>query len=108
LSSQHAALDLGRDLDNPSVESEIRNDLGDTCRLAGDDRAAAEQYQIALALASGCADRYQQGRAAFGIARMRRAAGDDDAARAQAAQAWAVLADLGVPEAADVRAFLRD
>jgi tetratricopeptide (TPR) repeat protein len=72
----------------------------------GEARTALAQYRGALALASQAGDRFEQARALDGAARALATAGQRGQARAHWQQALAIFSDLGVPEAAQVRARL--
>ncbi|MGW0436758.1 AfsR/SARP family transcriptional regulator [Micromonospora sp. NPDC003197] len=102
----HAALELVRRLNAPSREAEIHNDLGEAHRTAEDGTSALGPYQAALAMAVRCGDRFQQGRATFGIAQVLRTFGDHEGAHRHGTQAMKIFSGLGVPETTAVAAFL--
>jgi tetratricopeptide (TPR) repeat protein len=102
----HRALAISRETGDRSLETETLSALGDTLHDMGEARTALAQYRGALALASQAGDRFEQARALDGAARALATAGQRGQARAHWQQALAIFSDLGVPEAAQVRARL--
>jgi tetratricopeptide (TPR) repeat protein len=98
------ALALGRRIGDADVETATLNDLGLVQRLAGRD--GSDHHRAARAGATRTGDRYQQARALDGLAAAARAAGEVEQARQWWREALELFADLGVPEAGDVRGEL--
>jgi tetratricopeptide (TPR) repeat protein len=72
----------------------------------GEAGPALARFRAALALASQAGDRFEQARALDGAARVLATASQPGQARAHWQRALAIFSDLGVPEAAQVRARL--
>jgi hypothetical protein len=70
--------------------------------------AAAARHRAALALTRHSGDRYEYARALDGLARAMAALGEHADARQHIREALAVYQRLGVPEAADARAFSKE
>jgi hypothetical protein len=77
-----------------------------SCWRPGNPAPARAQHAAALALASQAGDRCEQARAHNGLARSHDAEGDPVQAGDHWRRALARYTDLGLPEAADVRAQL--
>ncbi|GGS60077.1 AfsR/SARP family transcriptional regulator [Actinokineospora fastidiosa] len=95
------ALAIAREVGDRCEECTVLNDLGTVHLAVGDPEEALAAHRAALDLALAIPDRYQQGRAHHGIGA---ALGRDD--RAHWRRALEIYADLGVPEADEVRAAL--
>jgi tetratricopeptide (TPR) repeat protein len=102
----YRALAISRETGDLSLETETLTALGDTLHDMGDTGAALAQFRAALALASQAGDRFEQARALDGTARALATAGQRGQARAHWQRALVIFSDLGVPEAAQVRARL--
>jgi tetratricopeptide (TPR) repeat protein len=106
LGRHRRALELQREIGDRAGEAQARNGLGDvllTIGLAGD---AATEYAAALGLASHIGDRYEEARAHDGLARAHDALGASGQAGDHWRQARTLFAELGVPEADQIRAQL--
>jgi tetratricopeptide (TPR) repeat protein len=101
------ALAVFQDCGDRGGESEARNGLGKALRDNGEPAEALAEYRTALALATEIGDRYEEARAHDGIAFLYRDAGDPRA-RHHWEEALSRYADLGVPEADQVRANLTE
>jgi DNA-binding SARP family transcriptional activator/tetratricopeptide (TPR) repeat protein len=100
------ALALFREIGDRNGEAEALNGLGETLLAAGQPGDGCTQHATALGLASQDGDKFQQARAHNGLASSYRATGDDGQARYHWQQALALYTELGVPQAAEVRARL--
>jgi tetratricopeptide (TPR) repeat protein len=98
------ALARYREVDDLGGETEALNGLGECLLDEGRPVEARERFAAALALAT---DGYEQARAQRGLARAHAATGARAAAREHWEAALAGYAELGVPEADEVRAELR-
>ncbi len=100
------ALGIFEQIDDVGGQAEARNGLGE-CLLAQDRPGGAhEQHTAALALATETGDHYEQARAFSCLARIHQLSGATDRAREHWQQALTRYAELGVPEAGEVRAHL--
>ncbi|WP_220446731.1 AfsR/SARP family transcriptional regulator [Nonomuraea deserti] len=102
------ALELYRELGGRSDEAAPLNGLGEAGRCLGDHDQAVARHCDALAIARELGNRAEEARAHEGLARVHHDRGRVDAARDHAERALRVYADLGVPEAAAVEAFLAE
>jgi len=100
------ALALAREIGDREYEADALNGLGEFLLGTGQPGRARVQHAAALGLASQTGGKYQQARAHHGLARAHQAAGDPGRARRHWQQALALYADLGAPEADQVRAEL--
>lgn len=100
------ARDLYRMLGSRGDEASALNGLGETACTAGDPGSAVEKHSTALTLADEALNLPERARANDGLARAYRDLGDVGRAREYAGIAMSLYADLGVPEADDMRAFL--
>jgi len=100
------ALVLFREIDDRSGEADALNGLGETLLGAGRHDQARGHHAAALSIAGQSGDRHEQARAHHGLARAHLVTGDRDRARHHWQEALAGYADLGVPEAEQVRAQL--
>ncbi|MET9024939.1 BTAD domain-containing putative transcriptional regulator [Nocardia sp. NPDC004168] len=100
------ARDLYRMLGSRGDEASALNGLGETDRTAGDPGTATEQHGTALTLADEVLNLPERARANDGLARAYRDLGDVGRAREYAGTAMSLYANLGVPEAEDMRVFL--
>jgi tetratricopeptide (TPR) repeat protein len=98
------ALTIFREIGDRGGEAEALNSLGEALLADGQRDQAHTRHRSALSLAEQIGDRYEQARARHGLAH--HAAGDADHARQHWQQALTLYADLGVPEADQVRAHL--
>ncbi|MFB8278509.1 AfsR/SARP family transcriptional regulator [Nocardia colli] len=101
------AAELYRALGNRSDEAAAVNGLGESARAAGDPMRAIYDHRAALLLAGETGNEPERFRAHEGMARAYRALGDLAGARDHAEQALTGYRALEVPEAEDLRQFLR-
>jgi tetratricopeptide (TPR) repeat protein/transcriptional regulator with XRE-family HTH domain len=106
ISRYRQALDLYLDADDPSGVSEVRNGLGELLLATGQPHHARTEHATALELAGQIGDKYEQAHAHHGLGRACQALGDDNQARHHYQQALGLYTELGIPEAAQVRALL--
>jgi DNA-binding SARP family transcriptional activator/tetratricopeptide (TPR) repeat protein len=97
------AVELIRETRERSSEAEVRNNHGGTLLLAGRYADAVRCFRSALELGIGTLNRYEQGRAHHGLARAFDVTDPAQAAEHRA-HALHIFTDLGVPEAATLRA----
>ncbi|HUR07593.1 MAG TPA: tetratricopeptide repeat protein, partial [Nonomuraea sp.] len=102
------ALELYRELGSRSDEAAPLNGLGEVGRSLGDPGQAVAHHSDALAIARELGNRPEEARAHEGLAYVHRDRGRIDAARDHAKQARDLYADLGVPDAGAVEAFLAE
>jgi DNA-binding SARP family transcriptional activator/Tfp pilus assembly protein PilF len=100
------ALALARETGDQSAEAEALNGLGEVLLATGQPDPARIQHAAALRLAIQIGDQDQQARAHNGHARAHHAASDHSQARRHWQQALTIYADLGAPEADQIRAEL--
>ena len=100
------ALALSRELGDRAAEAETLNGLGQALLATGQAARALAQHRAALGLAIRIGDRYQQARAERGLGEGYHASGDAAQAGYHWGQALALYADLGTPEAGQVRVRL--
>ena len=98
------ALALFREMGDRAGEAETLNGLGETLHAIGQLSEARIHHTIALTLATEIGNRYEQARAHDGLAHQ--ASGDPHRARQHWREAFTLYADLGVPDADEVRAQL--
>ena len=103
---QTQALTLFREIGDRSGEAAALNGLGEALLAVGRPGDGCAQHATALGVASEIDDRFQQARAHAGLAHSHRAADDRDQARYHWQHALALYTELGVPQAAEVRAQL--
>jgi DNA-binding SARP family transcriptional activator/tetratricopeptide (TPR) repeat protein len=99
-----AGLRLAQEVGAIDAECSIRNGLGGVFRGTGDIARGLAEHQQALALTRSTDNPYQRARAHHGIARVRHDAAEHDAARSHWTQAAELYTQLGIPEAAELRA----
>jgi tetratricopeptide (TPR) repeat protein/transcriptional regulator with XRE-family HTH domain len=100
------ALAQARETGDRTAEAEALNRLGEVLRAADQPGDARACHTAALELAGQTGDQYQQAQAHDGLGHACSATGDLDEARRQWQEALACYAELGVPEADQVRAKL--
>jgi tetratricopeptide (TPR) repeat protein len=100
------ALVLVRESGDRTTEAWVLNGLGEAARIAGDPATAVGHHTAAGAVATEIGDRDQQARPHAGLGRARRALGEHDRAREHYEQALAGYAELGMPEADQIRTEL--
>ena len=105
-SYRQQALALYREIGIPVGETEALNGLGETLRACDRPAEALRRHAAALELAIGMGDRYEQARAHRGLAGCHHVTGEPATAERQLRLALAIYADLGVPEADEVRGCL--
>jgi DNA-binding SARP family transcriptional activator len=98
------SLALHREAGNHSGQAEALNGLGRVLLAAGEAGQARTRHAAALALATRASDRYAQALAHSGLADACQATGDGGQAHSHWQQALARYAELGTPEAGQVRA----
>jgi tetratricopeptide (TPR) repeat protein len=99
-------LDLVREIGDRGGEGEALNGIAEVLQAVGRPAEARDRHDAALALASQTGDRYEQARAHAGIAKTYWAVGAHPDALRHWEHALHTYTDLGVPEAAEVRARL--
>lgn len=100
------ALEIFQQLGERAGEIRATNSLGEVLTMTGRPGDARQEHQAALTLAIEIGDRYEWARAHAGLARVAESLGDPDAAERHWAQAWSRYAEIGAPEAEDVRSIL--
>jgi tetratricopeptide (TPR) repeat protein len=100
------ALALHRETGDRPGETEALNGLGEVLLATGRLGDARIQHTTALGLASQTGDKYQQARAHNGLAHSYDAAADPHQASDHWHEALILYADLGAPEAEQIRAWL--
>jgi tetratricopeptide (TPR) repeat protein len=104
---QHqSALDRFRRTGETEGQIYALNGLGEAALAAGDHATAMSRHTAALAIADELDILDQQARAHAGIARAHRSLGDDVPARRHYEAALTRYTELGMPQAAEVRAAL--
>jgi DNA-binding SARP family transcriptional activator/tetratricopeptide (TPR) repeat protein len=101
------ALAIYRELGDRSGEAMTLNGLGEVQLAAGAPAKSRVQHMAALRLARGVADRYEQARSHCGLARSHDAEGDYATAACHWHDALVLYAELGTPEADQIRALLK-
>lgn len=102
------ALIDSREIGDRSSQAWSINGLGEAAQLTGSSASALRLHTEALGTATDVGVRHQQARAHAGIGRAHRTVGDHDLARTHYEQAHAIYADLGMPEAEEIRAVLAE
>jgi tetratricopeptide (TPR) repeat protein/transcriptional regulator with XRE-family HTH domain len=102
------ALGIFREAGERLCETEALNSLGEALLAGGLPAQACAQHHEALAIARQIGACYEEARAHDGLAHTYRAAGDQLLARQHWQHALAIYTRLGLPEAKDVRAGLKD
>jgi tetratricopeptide (TPR) repeat protein len=100
------AVALSRKEGDESGEADALNGLGEVSLAMGRPAPARAQHSRALRLATAIGDRYEQARAHNGLGCASQADGAPEAARRHWQEALASYADMGVPEADEVRVRL--
>jgi DNA-binding SARP family transcriptional activator/Tfp pilus assembly protein PilF len=100
------ALTLARQIGDREDEAEALNGLGEVLLGTGQPGPARLRHTAALELASQIGGKYQQARAHNGLARAHQAVGASGQADLHWRQALSIYANLGAPEADDIRAQL--
>ncbi len=100
------ALALGVETGDKPRETDALNGLGEVLTAAGRAAEALTEHAAALGLAEGTGDSYEQARARHGLAEARYLTGDTAGARRDWQLALDRYAELGTPEADQVRAKL--
>jgi DNA-binding SARP family transcriptional activator/tetratricopeptide (TPR) repeat protein len=98
------ALALFREIGDQAGEASALNSLGETFLAAGQSVDVCTQHTFALGLASQIGDKYEQARAHHGLARGYQATGEPARAHRHWRPALVLFAELGAPEADQVRA----
>ncbi len=106
LAHHRQALAIAREVEDQQVEIPVLNNIGETLLQMGVPEQATDHHRRALALAEDHGEPYERARALAGIACAQRALGHEATARAHLQQALRLYAELGVPEAADLRTRL--
>jgi DNA-binding SARP family transcriptional activator/tetratricopeptide (TPR) repeat protein len=100
------ALVLFREESHPAGQAAALSGLGDVLAATGHPEQARVEYEQALALAGEVSDRRQEARAHDGLARAHSATGDTGRARDHWEKALGHYAEMGFPEADEVRSAL--
>jgi DNA-binding SARP family transcriptional activator/tetratricopeptide (TPR) repeat protein len=100
------AVALSRKEGDQSGEADALNGLGEVFLAMGRPGPAHDQHSRALSLATQIGDRYEQARAHNGLGYASHAGDTPEAARRHWQDALAIYADMGVPEAGEVRVRL--
>lgn len=100
------ALQTVRTVGGPLAEAEVLTDLAAVHRERGDLPSAHRLLRVGLALAVETGERYQEARALDGLAQVHDRAGRATEAGDHWRRAAAIFAELGTPEAAQIRARL--
>jgi tetratricopeptide (TPR) repeat protein len=100
------ALVLFREEAHPAGQAAALSGLGDALAGTGHPEQARVEYEQALALAGEVSDRRQEARAHDGLARAYSATGDSGRARDHWEKALGHYAEMGFPEADEVRSAL--
>jgi tetratricopeptide (TPR) repeat protein len=100
------ALSLSRETGDRENEAEALNSLGEVLGATGHGGEAHAQHSAALGLASEIGHRAEQARAHHGLGDVYHNRGDADKGRRHWREALALYAQLGAPEADQVRAQL--
>ena len=98
------ALRFAKRLGTRPIEMIVLNGLGEALLAGGRADRALEQHSAALELAERTGDVNEQARSHHGLARAQAALGRTGTAERHAKTAYALYAELGVPEAEQVRA----
>ncbi|MEU0886165.1 tetratricopeptide repeat protein [Lentzea sp. NPDC005914] len=97
------ALAIFRDIAVGSWELEAHHNLGDTLLAAGRPAEALHHHRDSAIIAAELANHHDHARALNAIAQDHYELGDEDLARAHWGEALAIFAELGAPEADEVR-----
>ena len=100
------ALEIFRQLGERAGETRVTNSLGEVLTTTGQPGHGRAEHLAALSLAIETGDRYERGRAHAGLARVAEMLGDPDSAGQHWAQAWSRYAEIGAPEAEDIRSII--
>jgi len=102
LSRLESAVTIAHEIGEAVIETGALNDLGEVLLHAGRRAEARTRHSDALRLAVANGDRYEQGRAHAGLARLDASAGLLSSAAIQWQQALPHFVELGMPEAGEV------
>jgi tetratricopeptide (TPR) repeat protein len=102
ISQLESAVAIGREIGETVIETGALNDLGEALFHVGHREQARARHGEALRLAVASGDRYEQGRAHAGLARLDASAGELSAAATQWHRALPHFIELGMPEAGEV------
>jgi tetratricopeptide (TPR) repeat protein/DNA-binding XRE family transcriptional regulator len=102
------ALTHYREMDDPTGQAETLNSLGELFLATGRPAAARAEYAAAAALAAQVGDRYEGARAHDGLALTHQAEGAPARAHHHWQEALDRYAELGAPEAGQIRARLAE
>ncbi|MFI7542274.1 AfsR/SARP family transcriptional regulator [Actinoplanes sp. NPDC049599] len=100
------ALEIFQQLGERAGETRATNSLGEVLTTTGRPGHGREEHLAALTLAIEIGDRYEGGRAHAGLARVAEMLGDPDSAGRHWAQALSRYAEIGAPEAEDIRLII--
>ncbi len=100
------ALAIFRQTGDQPGRAQALNSIGEALRAVGQPVRARAEHAVALRLASQTGDKYEQARAHNGLAHCHHPVGDPAQAHHHWQQALALYAELGVPEAGQIRAQL--
>ncbi|MBB4906988.1 AfsR/SARP family transcriptional regulator [Actinophytocola algeriensis] len=104
MACQQQARNLADLVVDPNLRTQLYLDRGETARAVGDHQAALHAYRAALDLSAGMGERVQRARATHRIAEVLHDTGRHDPAHWH--DALSEFAELGLPEADEVRAEL--
>ena len=99
----HEALEIFRRIGERAGETRATNSLGEVLTTTGQPARGREQHLAAVALATEIGDRYEWARAHAGLARAAELLGETAAAGRHRARALDRYAEIGAPEAEDIR-----
>jgi tetratricopeptide (TPR) repeat protein len=100
------ALVIHREIGDKNGEVWALNGLGEATRAAGQPTAALTHHTAALTIATDISDRHQQARAHTGLGHAHHTLADQARARRHYQHALALHANLGMPDATQIRAYL--
>jgi DNA-binding SARP family transcriptional activator/Tfp pilus assembly protein PilF len=100
------ALEIFRQLGERAGETRAANSLGEVLTASGRPADGRVEHLTALTLAAEMGDRYEGGRAHAGLARVAEMLDDPDTAGGHWRQAWSRYAQIGAPEAQDIRTII--
>jgi tetratricopeptide (TPR) repeat protein len=100
------ALEISGETGERSLEARTLNTFAETLRAVGQADAALRRYESALTVATDIGDGAEQARAERGIGHLHHDAGQRPSARAHWERALAGYAELGMPDADELRELL--
>ncbi|GIE90180.1 AfsR/SARP family transcriptional regulator [Actinoplanes regularis] len=100
------ALEIFQQLGERAGETRVSNSLGEVLTTTGQPERGREEHLRALTLATETGDRYEEGRAHAGLARVAEMLGDPETADRHRTLAWSRYAEIGAPEAEEIRSII--